>query len=92
MLGLPHLAIDMNLARWGEKQARYEGGSGTNSLAFAHEVAEPNLSTQGIAVLESSLEINSGTIRWAVVGMDAALGHDGLEHDLGHKVGWRVER
>ena len=87
--GSPRLKIDMDPAAWGEKQASYEGGSGTASLTFAHTVVEPNLSTQGIAVLVNSLELNSGTIRSAASGAHAALAHSGLGHDADHKVDWR---
>ena len=48
---------------YGEKWATYEGGSGTSSLSFVHEVVEPNISTQGIAVLEDTLELNGGAIQ-----------------------------
>ena len=86
--GSPRLKIDMDPAEWGEKWASYESGSGTTSLSFAHTVVEPNYSTQGIAVLANTLELNSGTIRSAS-GTDADLAHDGLAHDSSHKVDWR---
>ena len=53
-------------------------------------MAEPNLSTEGIAVLENTLELNGGSIRTAGGGGDAALAHDGLAHDTEHKVDWQV--
>ena len=87
--GAPRLAIDMDPAFWGEKQAGYESGSGTASLTFAHEVVEPNYSTQGIAVLANTLELNGGTVRSASSQTDAALAHSGLAHDADHKVDWR---
>ena len=90
--GTPVLAIDMDPARWGRKRAAYESGSGTAALVFAHEVAEPNLSTQGIAVLADTLALNGGAIRSAATGADAALGHGGLAHDASHKVDWRLAR
>ena len=86
--GLPRLKIDMDPADWGEKWASYEGGSGTNALTFVHTVAEPNLSTQGIAVLANSLELDGGTIR--ANGADADLAHPGLSHDANHKVDWQA--
>ncbi len=88
--GTPRLAIDMDPARWGTKRAAHEGGSGTASLTFAYEVVQPNLSTQGIAVLADTLEANGGAIRSASEGTDAQLGHDGLDHDPAHKVDWRL--
>ena len=56
--GTPRLKIDMDPADWGEKQAAYESGSGSASLTFTHTVVEPNYSTEGIAVLADSLELN----------------------------------
>ena len=87
--GTPRLKIDMDPADWGEKWASYESGSGTTSLTFAHTVVEPNLSTQGIAVLENTLELNSGTIRSSASQTDADLSHTGLAHDPSHKVDWQ---
>ena len=86
--GTPRLKIDMDPAHWGEKWASYESGGGTSSLTFVHTVAEPNLSTQGIAVLANTLEAGGGTIRAG--GADANLAHDGLAHDANHKVDWQT--
>ena len=63
VMGAPQLKIDMDPAEWGEKWASYASGSGTTTLVFAHTVVEPNISTQGIAVLANTLELNGGTIR-----------------------------
>lgn len=87
--GAPRLKIDMDPADWGEKWVGYESGGGTASLTFAHEVVQPNFSTQGIAVLANTLELNGGTIRSAATGADADLAHAGLAHDPNHKVDWR---
>ena len=87
--GAPRLSIDMDPAHWGTKQAAWEGGSGTDSLTFAYTVAEPNESTQGIAVLADTLALNGGTIRSAATGADAGLSHAGLGHDPAHKVDWQ---
>ena len=87
--GAPRLKIKMDPG-YGEKWAAYAGGTGTNSLTFTHEVVELNLSTAGIAVLANTLALNGGSIRTAGGGADAALAHDGLAHDTGHKVDWRV--
>ena len=87
--GTPRLKIDMDPAEWGAKWAAYKEGSGTSSLTFAHTVVEPNYSTQGIAVLENTLELNGGTIRSG--GNDAALAHTGLAHDANHKVDWNTQ-
>ena len=85
--GTPRLKIDLDPAEWGEKWAAYQGGSGTVTLTFTHTVAEPNISTQGIAVLENSLELNGGTIQAS--GVDATLSHTGQPHDANHKVDWQ---
>ena len=84
--GAPRLSIDMDPAEWGEKRAVYEGGGGAAELTFVYEVVEPNVSTEGIAVLADTLELSGGTIRSAATGTDAALGHPGLAHDPAHKV------
>ena len=88
--GTPGLSIDMDPAYWGEKRAAYASGSGTAALVFTHKVVEPNLSTQGIAVLANSLALAGGTIRSASSQADASLTHVGLAHDADHKVDWRL--
>ncbi|MXY57457.1 MAG: hypothetical protein F4Y41_13865 [Gammaproteobacteria bacterium] len=87
--GAPRLAIDMDPADWGRKWAAYESGSGTSNISFAHTVVEPNFSSQGIAVLADSLELNGGTIRSADSDADADLSHPGKAHDPQHKVDWQ---
>ena len=87
--GAPRLNIDMDPAHWGTKWAAYEGGSGTTSLTFVHDVVQPNISTRGIAVLEDTLELNGGAIKSAATETDADLSHVGLGHDAKHKVDWR---
>ena len=86
--GSPQLKIDMDPANWGTKVVPYVSGDGTDTLTFAHVVVEPNYSTQGIAVLENTLDLNGGTIRSASSGTDAVLAHDGLNHDAEHRVSW----
>ena len=88
--GTPRLKLDLGGDDGaGERWAAYESGSGTDTLVFAHEVVEPNLSTQGIAVLANSLALGGGTIRSSASG--AALAHTGLGHDANHKVDWRPD-
>ena len=55
--GSPQLAIDMDPAEWGKKQAAYHSGGGSSTLTFTHTVVEPNISTQGIAVLANTLAL-----------------------------------
>ena len=87
--GAPRIAIDMDPADWGKKQAAYDGGSGATTLTFTYTVVQPNVSTQGIAVLADTLELNGGTIASASGSVAADLSHDGLAHDSGHKVNWK---
>ena len=68
----------------------YASGSGTASLTFTHTVVEPNISTQGIAVLANTLELNGGDIELKDTDNDADLSHDGLAHDSNHKVDWQT--
>ena len=86
--GAPRLKIKMD-PDYGEKWADYESGSGTNSLAFAYQVVEPNGSPRGIAVLAQTLEINGGATRSAATQTGAYLAHRGLGHDGNHRVDWR---
>ncbi|MDE0189675.1 MAG: hypothetical protein OXN80_11280 [bacterium] len=88
--GTPRLKIDMDPAEWGEKWAGYHSGSGTATLTFTHTVVEPNISTQGIAVLADTLELNGGDIESAATDADADLSHAGLAHDPNHKVDWNI--
>ena len=89
--GAPRLKIDLDPAGdRGEKWAVYESGGGTAALTLAYEVAEPNESTAGIAVLADTLALNGGTIRSAATAADANLGHAGLGHDPNHKVDWTL--
>ena len=83
--GTPRLKIDFSSEAWGEKWANYESGSGTKVLTFSYTVVTPNVSTQGIAVLENSLALNGGTIKDAD-SVDAALAHTGQAHNAAHKV------
>ena len=55
--GTPKLAIDMDPAEWGRKEASYEGArdAAVLALTFAWTVVEPNFSPRGIAVLADSL-------------------------------------
>ena len=63
--------------RWGEKWAQYESGGGMSDLIFGHQMMRPNLSTQGIAVLANTLDLNGGAIKSAAMQEDANLSHPG---------------
>ena len=87
--GAPTLGIDMDPADGGRTDAVYSGGSGTTQLTFAYTVIEPDYSSQGIAVIADTLELNGGAITAVVGGADAGLAHTGLGHDADHKVDWQ---
>ena len=94
--GKPGLRLDLNPEGGGERWARYESGSGTNSLIFAHTVSKgnlnlkPDLSTaEGVAVIVNSLGPSGGEIRYVSSGEPAYLAHTGLDHNANHKVDWR---
>ena len=86
--GTPRLKIDLDPADGGERWADYSGGSGTVELAFGYTVVEGDISTDGVAVLRNTLELNGGAIRsaTAITVEDARLGHAGLSHNSTHKV------
>ena len=86
--GKPRLKIKMD-PDYGEKWADYASGSGTTMLEFTYTVAQPNISTQGIAVLANSLELNGGSIESASTSVPADLSHEKLDPDSDHKVDWR---
>ena len=83
--GTPSLTIDFHTAASGEQTANYVRGSGTKTLVFEFTVVQANTSTPGVAVKANSLAANGATIK-AADGLDALLGHRGLDHDTGHKV------
>ena len=85
--GAPRLKLDLVSGPGGEQWAAYASGGGTTVLEFAWTVAQRDLSTQGVAVLENTLELNGGTIQSAsTAGPNATLAHAGLDHDANHRV------
>ena len=85
--GTPRLKLDLGGDDGaGERWAAYEGGSGTETLTFAWAAAAPDESTEGVAVLADTLELNGGTIASVATKIGAALGHPGLDPDPEHKV------
>ena len=53
-------------------------------------MVEPNVSTQGIAVLADTLTLNGGDIESVSSDTDANPSHDGLDHDSDLKVNWKL--
>ena len=89
--GTPRLTIKMD-PTFGEKWADYEGGTGTKVLTFGYTVVQMNRSTQGVAVLANTLQLNGGTMKDAGdATIDAALAHTGLGHDASHQVDGGLE-
>ena len=84
--GTPRLKIDFSAGTGGEVWAAYTSGGGTSVLTFSHEVASPDLSTDGVAVVADSLELNGGSVASAASGAAAALSHRGLAHNPSHPV------
>ena len=85
--GTPRLKLDLGAAPGsGEKWAGYESGSESRELVFAYTVVPGDASTEGVAVVASSLEANGGTLRATESGRDATLSHAGLGHDTAHRV------
>ena len=90
--GAPRLKIDFSSETGDEKWAVYESGGGTPNLEFAYTVVDGDHSTQGVAVLPNTLELDGGTIRAVGSNKDADLSHGGLHglsHNVAHKVDWR---
>ncbi len=87
---LPRLKIGMDSADGSTTWAEYSHGNGTTSLRFNHWVVEPDISSEGIAVLEDTLELNGGTLKSTATKDDADLSHDGVGHNANHKVDWTV--
>ncbi len=86
--GTPRLRIKL-APDYGKKWADYAGGSGSTELTFAYTVAEPDRSTQGVAVLGDTLDLNGGAIQSAGTQTDAHLWFAGLGHDPAHMVEWQ---
>ncbi len=83
--GTPSLKIKIGPSL-NELATAYATGNGTKSLVFRYTVVSPNKSTTGVAVIENTLALNSGTIRSVETGEDAKLGHTGVVHDSNHLV------
>ena len=79
--GARRLKMRMDPARWGATSVNHDTASPTDSQTFAHDVVEPNTSTQGIAALANTLKLNGGSIRSASSGGDAGLSHVGVSGD-----------
>ncbi len=83
--GEPRLKIDLDPGDGGEVWAEFES-SGLSYQYFGYTVVDPDVSTQGVAVLADTLELNGGSIRSRASSTNADLSHGGLDHDANHKV------
>ena len=85
--GTPRLKLDLGGGDGaGERWAAYASGSGGTVLAFAYTVAAGDTSTEGVAVVADTLELDGGAIRSSATGADAALAHAAVAADTGHRV------
>ena len=84
--GTPRIEVTLTRVSTGDRWAGYVSGSGTTALVFSYTVAAGDESAAaGILIPASRLELNGGTI---LDGSDnaAALGHEGVNRDAGHRV------
>ena len=84
--GTPRLRIDMKRGPGGVERAVYIGGSGTQELLFEYIVRKRNTSTEGVRIIENSLNLGGGIIRHDQFPLMAELGHSGVDHDPTHMV------
>ena len=88
--GQPQLTLNIGtyvteLLGQAARNAGYVSGSGTEALVFAYRVAAGDSDPDGVSIAAGDLLLNGGTIR-AGGGVNALLGHDGLDPQPGHKV------
>ena len=84
--GTPRLKIAMGTSASDERWAAYESGSGTTMLTFVYTVVKADQAANGIAVLENTLALNSGTLKVAGTQNNVVLAHPGQGADPDHKV------
>ena len=84
--GTPRLKIAMGTSASDERWAAYESGSGTTMLTFVYTVVAADRAANGIAVLENTLALNSGTLKVAGTQNNVVLNHPGQGADPNHKV------
>ena len=85
--GTPRLKLDLGGGDGaGERWAAYASGSGGTVLTFAYTVAAGDDSTEGVAVVADTLELDGGTIKSSATDADAALAHPAVAADTGHRV------
>ena len=85
--GTPTLELTIGEGAGAARQARYSGGSTTDTLTFSYTVAAGDEDRDGAAIVANGLEQAGGsTIRDAAGTEDAVLTHDGRTGRSGHKV------
>ena len=68
------------------REAGYTGGSGTDTLAFAYQVADTDEDTGGAGIAANGLKLAGGTIKNAAGTADANLAHTAVADDDTRKV------
>ncbi len=81
--GFPGLIVEIGNR---EAKARYESASGAEAV-FAAWVSNIDLDTDGVSVKANSLRMFGGSSIEDADGNEANLAHDGLDDDIGHRVG-----
>ena len=79
--GTPQLEIDVG----GTTKAAYYSSTEGAQVVFSYTVVTGDADSDGIAISENSISLNSGTIQDGA-GNDATLTHDALAADSEHKV------
>ena len=68
------------------RDAGYTGGSGTDTLTFAYQVANTDEDTDGAGIAKDGLKLDGGTIKNAAGTADANLAHAAVADDDTRKV------
>ena len=84
--GTPRLKIAMGTSASDERWAAYESGGSTTMLTFVYTVVAADRAANGIAVLENTLALNNGTLKFAGTQNNVVLAHPGQDADPDHKV------
>ncbi len=83
--GEPTFALEVGNPCRAVCEARYESGSGTNTLVFAYLVLEVDIDRNGIAIRGNPLEVVSGDRIRNAADQDAHLSSKGKGTQRGHK-------
>ena len=84
--GEPTFALEVGNPCLAVCEARYESGSGTDTLVFAYLVLEVDIDRNGIAIRGNPIEVVSGDSIRNAADQDAHLSSKGKGTQRGHKV------